>query len=245
MFKPIDEKFRKCCFMDGSLLKKCHSIGGLGAGLIAVGAMLIGIGALFAVMGVVGAQSTEDEWILQMGFIVFGVMDVAAILFLAGGMALKKKRIAKYMEYFVKKSGYNREALESFERESQGPEAKYFLGTGKLQSNSALECGVSTENWLKVGVFITRMKDIAAIFYDKKPYYKGNRLDASIFVIRTDGELYHKGCKEEYAQTIIEEVAAHNPAVITMRKIMVQGEPLDCLQQHEKVAALYSQVTGR
>lgn len=242
MFKPIDEKFKKRCFYEGSLLKKSRSIGGIGAGLIAVGGMSIGIGVIFAVMGVVSANSTGEDWLLKMSLTVCAVLAVAAVPFIAGGMVLRKRRIAGYMDYFVKKTGYTREELERFERESQGPGAKYFLYTGRFQNNSALFCGFSTENWLKMGFFLVQMRDIAAIFHEKQPFYKGNRLDDSIFLVRTDGELYHMNLKEKMAQVIIDEVREHNPAVITTRKILVQGQPVDCLQQHEAAAELYRQV---
>ncbi len=244
MFKPVDEKFIKRCFTEGSLLKKSRAIGGVGAGLMAAGAMFVFIGIVFAVMGAANANATGEEWMLRMSLMVCGALVVASLPFIAGGMALKKRRVARYMDYFVKKTGYSREELESFEQESRGSGARYYLYSGRLQSNSALFCSFSTENWLKMGFFLTRMKDIAAVFYEKQPYYKGNKMDDSIFFVRTDGELYHMNLKEKAAQIVIDEVRDHNPAVITMRKIMVQGQPLDCMQQPEEAARLYCQATG-
>lgn len=253
MYKQVDDEFRAICIQkNGSFLKTCRSSGGGGAVLIAVAGMLLAVIAAFAVIGIVTLNNGDS--LFSAGAAVFGAVAAALfILLIILGFIMKKNRKEQYIGYYQKTTGCSQKQLEEFDREVAEPSTCYLLRKDQtLKKLSKAQVSffadgtfIITRNWIKLSSYdILRLMDLAAIFYEDKAYYRGEKWSYVLFTITCDGKVSHYGFQskkevEEY-MPIIDLVKSRNPATVTSRIIEVQGQELDCLKQPHEIAQLYS-----
>lgn len=240
MAAPVDLKFIKTNTKDGSYLKRCRNKGGGGLALITIGAMLAAIDLFFGVLlSIYIGLSSEQMLVLFCAAVAF------VVIFIVPGVLLHKKRVASYLEYFSKKSGYTPEQLTEFDREVSSPGAilvSPYESTGKKANNFN---GVMTTHWCKFAANsneIIRLVDIAAIWFDPKPYIDNHLYDPCLWLIDSQGHMTRLFAKEAPAKDIIAEIAKRNPKTITARKFAYGEQEYDAQNMPKQVAALYRSV---
>lgn len=240
MAAPLDSKFIKSNTTDGSYLKQCRSKGGGGLTLITLGAMFTIIDLFFGILlGIyIGLSSGQI-------LVVFCVAAAFVVILIVPGVLLHKKRIASYLDYFSRKSGYAPEQLTEFDREVLSHDSvmvNLYGSTGKKASSFN---GVMTAHWCKFAANsneIFRLVDIAAIWFDPKPFIDNQLCDPSLLLIDSRGRLTRFFAREAPAEDIIAEMSKRNPKAITVRKFIYGEQEYDAQTMPEQVAALYRSV---
>lgn len=234
MLVKVDQQTKKSMEQDGSYLKFLRSTGGMGISLIVLGACF---GGFIVVIGIAMGLIMEMPSLIA-GFVGVGIA-VAAVFGIPGFM-VRKKRVDGYLDYFAKKSGYTVSELNELDAEFDQKEAVLFTPFNKLNKQAKLFASVFTERWANLpGIGIARARDIAAIWWEDEPYYKGVKRGKTCFVLSRDGKVFFAGVEENHVQEITSELVKRNPKVITVRKFHYNGQNYDALDQPEEVAALY------
>ena len=240
MVVTADDKIKSSLMRDGSHLKYTRSYAGAGAGLMAGGFMLGVMGAL------IGAMLFFMDMMFQ-GLVVVAISCVIGAIMVVPGVLMKAKRLNAYMDYYVERSGYSREMLEEFDREFANGTVMLFSPGRTLSTENKRDAAVLTDHWFKLPYMLPlkysglhRVEDMAAVFYEAKPYINGQKYDPLLFTVNSSGEGYYcKSPNREFAESLVSEIAKRNPGVITVRKITVDGKNYDCVTQPAEVAALF------
>lgn len=235
MIIDVDEKFKKENTKDGSFLKAHRNIGGLGLGIITIGIFVIGIALLIALFASSLMKTSVLLYIIVIGA---GI----GILLIALGMKLQKNRVKNYRKYYTKKWGYSEEELESFDQEVASANTILISLHKRMSKTAGRECGIVTEQWLKLpGIFgeAIRIVDIAAVWFDKKPYYHNALLDPATFLVDSKGKVHLLLTAETIGNEYIEEIVKRNPRTISARQFTYNDKSYDGLKEPEKVAEIY------
>lgn len=239
MIVTMDERLRKKITKDGSHLKYTRTIGGIGMGLIAVGMCLF-------VISVLTGSFLIHFFGLKVLFFSMGIGLVFCGIFMIPGILLRKKKMNHYLNYYIKKSNYTEAQLQSFEQEFQNPAALFINPYSRLNNAAKMHCGILTEHWIKLPYMtpviysgIYRLVDIAAMWFEEKPYVNGNLLKPSMFVIDSVGRTIHYAMKKDCATELIKEMAKRNRNLITVRRFSVDNQEYDAFKEPKKVAELY------
>lgn len=239
MLVRVDEQTKKSMEQDGSYLKFLRATGGMGITLIVVGACLGGFTAFVGVL--LGLMLDTPSMIAPS----VGIGVVLAVVFGVPGYMVRKKRVDGYLDYFVAKSGYTANELKELDAEFDRKEAVIFTPMNKLNKQAKLFAGIFTEHWANLpGFGISRVEDVAALWWENEPYYKGAKRGKTCFYLTRDGKIVLAGVEEDHTQEITSELVKRNPKVITARKINYNGQVYDALEQPEEVAALYRAACG-
>lgn len=236
MTKDLQKKVDKC----GSVLAAFRSQGGGGKGLAAGGIMLLIFGALFGIplmfVKVVG------------GVVVLAVFAVPGLAMLLPGLAIDKKRQAKYMEYYQKETGYSLEELREADRELLRSDAvKIVCKTDRMGGKQETAFMITEHYFLSIwpvkGCYLRKLDDIVAAFYsDEIPGIRGYR--HNLFIITKqdtrdngvkneftgkryqgfeNGQLVNQKNCREICDEVISEMIARAPHIITSQYIAVKG----------------------
>lgn len=237
MLVKADEQTKKSMEQDGSYLKFLRATGGVGITLIVVGACF---GGFTAFVGVLLGLMLDTPSLIAPSV---GIGVALAAVFGVSGFMMRKKRVDGYLDYFAAKSGYTVNELKELDAEFDRKEAVVFTPMNKLNKQAKLLGGIFTEHWANLpGIGISRVADIAALWWENEPYYKGTKRGKTCFYLTRDGKIVLAGVEENHMQEITSELVKRNPKVITMRKINYNGQNYDVLEQPEEVAALYRAV---
>lgn len=188
------------------------------------------------------------------GLLVGAFFAVPGLLLILWGMSLRKKRLANYLEFYKKDTGYSEAELQEADRELMSPDA---VKIGGKMDNSGGKEGIIfmvTEHyfltiWPVYGAYLRKLDDIVAAFYSAQiPGIGGYR--QNLFVISRQ-EIAKKGeknpfTKKEYQgfecgmmseqrhcqQTcaeVLEEMIKRAPHIITSQNIAVNGVPYNLI----------------
>lgn len=157
MRMEMTKGMRKSIAKHGSVLKAFRSQGGGGAGLIAGGIVLLVFGIPLGLLCMLGLGGR--------GFLVGAVFVVPGLLMILWGMALRKKRLANYLEFYKKDTGYSEAELQEADRELMSPDA---VKIGGKMDNSGGKEGIIfmiTEHyflsiWPVYGAHLRKLDDI-------------------------------------------------------------------------------------
>lgn len=233
----------------GSVLKAFRAQGGGGAGLMAGGIVLLVFGVPLGLLCLLSLESS--------GLLVGAVFMAPGLLLILWGGALRKKRLANYLEFYRKDTGYSEEELRQADRELMSPDA---VKIGGKMDNSGGKNGIIfmiTEHyflsiWPVYGAHLRKLDDIVAAFHSAQiPGIGGYR--QNLFVISRQ-EIGKKGVenpftKKEYEgfecgmmseqrhcqQTCaeaIEEMIRRAPHIITNQNIAVDGVTYNLLSMN-------------
>lgn len=236
MTKDMQKKVAKY----GSVLKAYRSQGGGGMGLFAGGVTLLAFGGLLGLPLAIGN--------VLLGLIVFAFFAVPGLPMILGGKALNKKRLADYLEYYQKQTGYSAEELKVADRELMSPEAVKIVSKTDRSAGKKETVFFITEHyflsvWPVNGCYLRRLDDIVAAFYSNQiPGINGYR--QNLFVItrqdtRWPGKdniytkkqyrgfengllISQRNCRE-ICQEVLEEMVKRAPHIITGQNIAVKG----------------------
>lgn len=235
MVIKINDDFRKNGMRDGSNLKSDRGIGGIGAGMIALGICLVVIGsAIFC--------ATMMADMLFAGIVVLVPCAVLGGFICAGGVILRAKQLNSYLDYYVKRTGYTKEELEDFERETLQEDTVILTDKKKLNKEACKSAGIVTTHWFKgpcFGYTLIKIADIAAIWHDNNGYYQGSARGPIIMIVRSNGTVEWFTADADLGQEVIAEIEKRNPVTITVRNFGYQGRQYDALKQQQEVAAIY------
>lgn len=235
------QKMQKELQKDGSILKGLRCTVGLGAGLIAGGIVFLGFGApIVAVMLAAGLWGAA--LVVTVGFGAPGGLLVWL------GMRSKKKQRTKWLEYYMKSTGYAKEELEGLEGELQAPDMVVIgnrrVGEGK---KAAFAYFFITKNYIVMPTlmgesYIRRIKDIVGVAYSQRiPGYNGTY--AGLLVLSTkevdDNAAQTNGFLDrESCMNIVNELLSRNPSVITDHVFKHEGKVYDMLQDGRAIIKL-------
>lgn len=210
MKTEMTKDFQKSVEKYGSVLKAYRAQGGGGKGLIAGGVVLLVFGALLGIplmfLRVLG------------GLVVLAIFAVPGLALILPGIALNKKRMAAYMEYYQKETGYSLEELQEADRELLGPEAvkivcKTDRSAGKNETVFFITPHYFLSVWAVNGCYLRRLDDIVAAFYSSEiPGINGYR--QNLFII-TRQDTQQSGRTNEYTQ---KQYRGFENALLTMNK---------------------------
>lgn len=235
MAKITQETYRKKFMKQGSHLRYCRSVGGLGVGIKAIGGMLFAVVWILGLMLYPNMEPTNAIMFLSVG-------SAVTLLIFAAGFLLEKKKVNGYISYYSKKNQYTIEEVQALDCELSGNDVVH-LGTA-INSSDIRSYYTITTHWLKYPLmtgYIRRLVDIAAVWYDPEPYYKGVHADAHLFMVDSKGEVLVFPMEEPFAADIINELVKRNSYIIASRYFEFKGESYDCQEQPEQIAALYRQ----
>lgn len=233
MTNITQEKYRKKFMKQGSHLRYCRNVGGIWQGLAVMGGMLL------AVVWVIGLL-TGPIMRPQDCAIFLTAGSAVPLLMLVGSLLMQKKKVNGYIEYYSKKNYYTAEEVGMLDRELSGNDVVLFA-TRKNDSDIR-SYYTNTPHWIKYPLltgYIRRIVDIAAAWFDPKPFYKGVQADAHLFMLDSRGEIMVFSMTEPFAADIISDLTKKNKDMIASRFFEFDGEKYDCQEQPEKVAALY------
>lgn len=191
MTKDLQKKVTKY----GSVLKAYRAGGGGGMGLFAAGVFFLIVGVLLGVPLMFVKVSG--------GLTVLVIFGVPALIFILAGQLIHKKRVAGYLEYFQKETGYSQEELMEADRELLGPEAVKIvcetdMSNGKEQTVFFVTQHYFLSVWPVYGCYLRKLDDIVAAFYSNEiPGIDGYR--QNLFVI-TRQDTQQQGRVNEYTQ---------------------------------------------
>lgn len=235
MTKITQEMYHKKFMKQGSHLRYCRSIGGIGLGIEVVGGMLFAVVWLLGLMLTPNMEPANATMFLSVG-------SVVTLLIFVAGFLLQKKKISGYLAYYSKKNQYTIEEVQALDSELSGNDVIH-LATTKNGVDLRWYYTITT-HWIKYPLmtgYIRRLVDIAAVWYDPSPYYKGVHADAHLFMVDSKGEVLVFPMEESFAADIINEMVKRNSFIITSRYFEFNGENYDCQEQPEQIAALYRQ----
>lgn len=246
MRMEMTRSMQKSIAKHGSVLKAFRSQGGGGAGLMAGGIVLVVAGVPLGLLCLLALGSR--------GLLVGAFFAVPGLLLILWGMSLRKKRLANYLEFYKKDTGYSEAELQEADRELMSPDA---VKIGGKMDNSGGKEGIIfmvTEHyflaiWPVYGAYLRKLDDIVAAFYSAQiPGIGGYR--QNLFVISRQ-EIAKKGeknpfTKKEYQgfecgmmseqrhcqQTcaeVLEEMIKRAPHIITSQNIAVNGVPYNLI----------------
>ena len=246
MRMEMTRSMQKSIAKHGSVLKAFRSQGGGGAGLMAGGIVLVVVGIPLGLLCLLALGSR--------GILVGAFFAVPGLLLILWGMSLRKKRLANYLEFYKKDTGYSEAELQEADRELMSPDA---VKIGGKMDNSGGKEGIIfmvTEHyfltiWPVYGAHLRKLDDIVAAFYSAQiPGIGGYR--QNLFVISRQ-EIAKKGeknpfTKKEYQgfecgmmseqrhcqQTcaeVLEEMIKRAPHIITSQNIAVNGVPYNLI----------------
>lgn len=239
MLVNVDQQTKKSMEQDGSYLKFLRSTGGVGITLVVCGLCFGGFAAFVGIL--LGLMLDTPSMIPASVAVGVGL----AVVFGVPGYILRKKRINGYLEHFAKESGYTVHDMSEFDAEFDRNEVVVFTAFNKLNKQAKLLAGIFTDHWVKLpGIGISRVCDIAAIWWEHEPYYKGTKRGKTCFFLRSNGEIVLAGVEEHHTQEITAELVKRNPRIITARMFQYDGQTYDVLEQPEEVAALYRSVSA-
>lgn len=239
MLVKMDGQTKKSMKQDGSYLKFRRATGGAGIAMIVVGACL---GGFIAFVGILLGLMMDTPSLIAPSV---GIGIALAAVLGVPGYIIRKKRIDGYLDYFAVKSGYTVNELKELDAEFDQNEAVLFTPINKLNKQAKQFGGIFTDHWVNLpGVGISRAADIAALWWENEPYYKGMKRGKTCFFLTSEGKIALAGLEEGHMQEIASELVKRNPKVITMRKINYNGQAYDALEQPGEVAALYRAVSG-
>lgn len=227
------DTYRNKLMKQGSHLRYCRNVGGVGLGIEVMGGMLLGFVWIIGLLA--GPIMRPQDCTL---FLLIG--SSVTLLILAAGFMMQKKRVNGYIGYYAKRNDYSPEEVGMLDRELAGDDV-VLLGTRKNNSDIRTYYTI-TSNWIKFPLLtgcIRRIVDIAAVWFDPNPFYKGVHADAHLFMLDSRGEIMVLSMKEPFAADIINELTKRNQNIVSSRYFEFEGEKYDCQEQPEKVAALY------
>lgn len=241
VFTP-DEKLRQKMSKDGSVLKYMHDVAGIGKGLLAGGGMLVFVGvlltaALVSVLGVTGALFAG------------ALAAVPGALLIAGGVYLRKRRLAGWMKAYVKHTGLSEADILKADEEFKEPGTLLLSLEKTKDSNSLKRMGFVTTHYVKMpGVIpaMARLEDVAACFYTKRFRCQDGGYDKALVAYSRDKKMAVTkiGVSEKVGVEIVDAVAKRNPAVIKDHHFMYEGREYDAAQGMDDVIELYERMTG-
>ena len=123
----------------GSVLKAFRAQGGGGAGLMAGGIVLLVFGVPLGLLCLLSLGSS--------GLLVGAVFMAPGLLLILWGGALRKKRLANYLEFYRKDTGYSEEELRQADRELMSPDAVK-IG-GKMDNSGGKNGIIFMKSWKK------------------------------------------------------------------------------------------------
>lgn len=233
MKKISQETYRKKHMIQGSHLKYCRNVGGLGLAILVIGVMML---AVIWILGLLSRSVMDPE----ANNLLLTVGSAVTLLIIAGGWTLQKKRINRCIEYYAKRNQYSSEEIKMLDEELSGDEVVLLPARTDLRDIRAYY--IITPHWIKYPLltgYARRLVDIAAVWFDPKPFYKGAHATDHLFMVDSKGELSVFYMPESYAADIIRELTKRNKNLILSRYFQYQDENYDCQEQPEKVAELY------
>lgn len=235
------QKMQKELQKDGSILKGLRCTVGLGAGLIAGGMVFFGFGAPIVVV-----MLAAGLW--GAALVVAAVFGAPGGLMVWLGMRSRKKQHTKWLEYYMKSTGYTKEELEGLEGELQAPDMVVIgnrrVGQGK---KAAFAYFFITNNYIVMPTlmgesYIRRIKDIVGVAYSQRiPGYNGTY--SGLLVLSTkevdDNAAQINGFLDrESCMNIVNELLSRNPSVITDHVFKHEGKVYDMLQDGRAIIKL-------
>lgn len=240
MAPAVDSNFIKSNTRDGSYLKHCRKKGGIGMGMIAVGAMLAGATAFFGV-----SLGAAMELPPAQTAVIYGTAAAFVIVFIIPGVILHKKRLATYLDYYSKTSGYTTEQLKEMDKEVNSADSVLINPYVKASKLATSLSGVITPHWCKFsGNYkeIFRLADIAAIWFDKGAFINNQQIGPTLFFIDSRGQLTYHLAQEAPAMETIEEITKRNKKTITVRNFTYDNREYDAYKMPMETAELYRSV---
>lgn len=220
MIIEMDERFRQCCTVDGSVLKYRRGKFGTGSIVRSIGMILIfaAIVSYLILAGVTLASGTE----------VSGRLNIYTSVFLATGIVLtflgyrmRRQQEAGYVKYYADKNQVSESFIEGFDRECRESGAVLVIPEKNRKKAETQIAGVITKNYLLLpGMYgrVSKIGDMAAAFYDGDPKISGGKkLEPGFAYVTTDGLKHLVPLAEAYAKELVEETAKRNLAMYTKK----------------------------
>ncbi len=245
MILEYSNKMKEKITRDGSVLKHIRSIGGGSAGAMAGGIVLLIFGVLLGglclAVGLLAVAAAIGVILVLPGLILYII-----------GSSARRRRLANYLDYYRKETGYSDQELAAVERELQDPTTILYGYVPEGTSKKNRRVGVFlTRNYFVVPevlgtCYIKRIPEIAAAAYSERiPGVNGYR-SGLVYVASGERETRHNSLlPKDSCMEIIAELSRRNPAVITAQRFLYEGEQYDLLSDGEKVARLYEKHVER
>ena len=209
---------------NGSILKAIRLDKGAGRGMIAGGIVIFAFGLMFGLLE---------------------ILLLPAILLIAPGIILKRKRAAEWLSFYQKEYGYTEMELLQADKELASPSVKLVLcrRPGSMKEDYIF-CFL-TENYVLVnGVspYLKRLEDFIAVAYsdstDQWCMVSLTKQDETTMEISlfTDAERKEALCVE-----VMQELYRHNPNILCGQQILCEDKVYILERDGEQLLRLYKE----
>jgi len=208
---------------NGSILKAIRADKGGGKGLIAGGIVLLVAALLLSMFG---------------GLIFFGI---PALVLLAIGIPLKRKREASWLSYYQEQTGYSEGELTQLDRELASPSAALVIPSGAA---NGIACFFTEHYMVMNGVspYVRRLDDfIAVAFSDSTDNWNMASLTKRDKETRAVGLFTDTAKKAGLCGEIMQELRRRNPDVLCGPVIACEGKRYILERDGAEILRLYQE----
>ncbi len=207
----------------GSILRAIRTDKGGGKGLIAGGLVLLAAALLLSMFG---------------GLIIFGI---PALLLLAIGIPLKRKRDASWISYYQEQTGYSEGELLQIDRELASPSVMLVIAPGAA-TNNPIACFFTEHYMVMNGVspYVRRLEDfIAVAFSDSTDIWSMSSLTKQDKETQSIGLFTDTAKKAALCNAIMQELHRRDPNILCGQAIACEGKRYILERDGAEILRLY------